>query len=370
MINTQYQVLNEITVRSSALLYNYTYFATQNPQARIAPVLKSNAYGHGLSLVAGYLDWAIAAPFFCVDSLYEAYELHKSGIKSDIFIMGYTHPANYQVWKSLPFIFAASDTETLITLNEHQPGARVHLKLDTGMHRLGFTPDELAELIVTLRNCPNLVIEGVFSHLSQADEPSKITYTKAQIALFKQMTSSLEAAGYHFTWRHIAATAGAQTIRDPYFNLIRLGLGLYGYSPFGGHTNEGRLERLVLKPALSLTTRIAKIKELVKGDKVGYGGTYVAKQKETIAILPLGYNEGVPRELSNRGSFYVSSGAACPIVGRVCMNMTTIKLPRGSRVKAGDLVTFDDIDHVAKSLGTISHAILTGLHPSIRRTLV
>lgn len=370
MVITQYRVLNEITVRASALLSNYAYFAALNPQAKIAPVLKSNAYGHGLTLVASHLDQALSAPFFCVDSLYEAYELHKSGIKTDILIMGYTHPDNYQVWKSLPFIFGAGDTATLIALNEHQPGARVHLKLDTGMCRLGFTQSGLPDLIKTLKSCPNLKVEGVFSHLSQADDPAKTTFTNRQIALFKQMAAVLEAEGYHFKWRHLAATAGAETIRDPYFNLIRLGLGLYGYSPFGPHTKEGRLERLALKPALTLTTHLAAIKQIKKGSAVGYGGTYQAKQEETIAILPLGYNEGISRGLSNLGYFSLANGAKCPVVGRVSMNMTTIRLARKSSVKVGDPVTFPPIQAVAQLLKTIPYTVLTSLHPSIRRTII
>ncbi len=370
MVKKTYQVLNEITVSESALIHNYDYFAGLNPQARIAPVLKANAYGHGLELVARVVDEIASTPFICVDSLYEAYELHKRGIKTPILIMGYTSPKNYNVWKKLPFSFTVFDTETLRSLNKHQPGARVHIKLDTGMCRLGLQTSQLADFIAELKQCTSLRVEGIFSHFSQADNPAKNTFTNNQIKIFKEMVTQLEKAGFRFKWKHLAATAGATSLHDPYFNLIRLGLGFYGYTPFGPHTKEGRLGRRMLKPALSLTTQIAQIKEIKAGDQVGYGGTYIAKQKETIAILPLGYNEGVSRRLSNRGVFTLEDGGVCPIIGNVSMDMTMIKLPKGGQVKVVDTATLDSIYNIAKLIETIPYTVLTGLHPSIRRRLV
>lgn len=370
MLNNEYKVLNQININSLALLHNFQYFAKLNAQAKIAPVLKSNAYGHGLGLVASFIDQNLSAPIICVDSLYEAYELYKLGIKSDILIMGYTLPDNYKVWKCLPFIFGISDIDSLKTLNKYQPNARIHIKLDTGMNRLGITQSQLLSFLQTLQTCTNLKVEGIFSHFSQADDPSKTTFTNRQIATFKKMTSTFEKAGYNFAWRHIAATSGAETLTDPYFNLIRLGLGFYGYSPFGPHTKEGRRQRQNLHPALTLETHLALIKLLDNRDSVGYGGTYHAKQKETMAILPLGYNEGISRDLSNQGNFYLPDGTACPIIGRISMNMTTIKLPRPISSKVGDPIFAPSIYEQAQLLHTIPYTILTSLHPSIRRILI
>jgi len=370
MVSRQYQVLNEITLDSSAIRSNYNYFAKLNPQSQVALVLKANAYGHGLTEIAGFVDTQLDAPFICVDSLYEAYELYKQGIKTRILIMGYTNPQNYAVWKKLPFSFAVFDITTLRALNKYQPGVKIHIKLDTGMCRLGLQPQDIPDFIKVLKQCNNLLVEGVFSHLSQADNPSKITFTNHQISRFKSMVHQFEAAGYKFSWKHIAATAGASFIRDPYFNLIRLGLGFYGYTPFGPHTKEGRVGKKMLKPALTLTTHISQIKEIAPRSEVGYGGTYTAKQRETIAILPLGYNEGISRELSNQEGFHLPSGISCPIIGRVSMDMTTIKLPRHTNVKVGDPVILDPIYQIAHNASTITYTILTGLHPSIRRTII
>lgn len=358
----QYQVLNEITVERAALIHNYNYFAELNPGVEIAPVLKANAYGHGLELVARVVDEIEGVPFICVDSLYEAYELHKKGITTPILIMGYTNPENYNVWKKLPFSFTVFDTETLRALSKYQPGARIHIKLDTGMRRLGLQKTDLSNFLTVLSKCSNLKVEGIFSHFSQADNPARIDFTNQQIARFKEMVTVFEEAGYSFNWKHISATAGATNIRDPYFNLVRLGLGFYGYSPFGESSD--------LRPALTLTTRIAQIKEIQAGDQVGYSGTYIAKRKETIAILPLGYNEGLSRNLSNRGIFFLKNGDACKIVGNVSMDMTMVKLPRGSQAKVGDELTLESVYNIARSIDTIPYTVLTGLHSSIRRRLV
>ena len=378
MVLQQYQVLNEITISKIALLNNYHFFVTQNPQAQIALVLKANAYGHGLVEIADFADHSIHPPFICVDSLYEAYELYKQGIRTQILIMGYTNPANYTVWKKLPFSFAVFDQMTLLALNKHQPGAKIHLKLDTGMCRLGLQSQDLLEFITTLKSCKNLVVEGIFSHLSQADNPSKKTFTNRQIARFKSMAAEFESAGYTFAWKHLAASSGSSFIRDPYFNLIRLGLGFYGYTPFGPHTKEGRVGRQELHPALKLTSHIAQVKTIPIGSEVGYTGTYRAKQKEQIAIIPLGYNEGIPRRLSNRGLVTLEDQSVCQIVGNVSMDMTTIRLPRNSTAKVGDEVIVisdnpqdpNSLSRHAQNIQDIEYTILTGLHPSIKRRLI
>lgn len=373
----QYKTLNQISISKSALIHNYEYFSKQNLHARVAPVLKSNAYGHGLDLLSSFIDREIKPSFVCVDSLYEAYELYKSGFRGDILIMGYTHPDNYSVWKKLPFIFSVYDTNTLKALSKYQPGARIHIKIETGMNRLGVTKGNLPSFIKALRSYPNLKIEGVFSHLSSADIPKKQTITKSQIESFKTMTTSLELEGFRFIWKHIQATAGATVVHDKYFNLIRLGLGFYGYSPFSAHTKLGIKQRKYLKPALTLESTIADIKNIDKGDRVGYSGTYIAKQSERIAILPIGYNEGIPWGLSNKGAF-ISNDTLCPVAGRISMNMTTIKLTRNAKSKVGDRVIIIDSDPTstaslysqAAKANEIPYTLLTRLHTSIRRILV
>jgi len=372
-----YQTLNEIIIDSSAIIHNYRYFQNFNPSSVICPVLKANAYGHGLHQIAQIVDHYLHSPYIMVDSLYEAYELYKQKIKTPVMIMGYTDPTNYSVWKKLPFTFTVYDIDSLQTLNKHQPGAKIHIKLDTGMCRLGIQPENLIQFIDVLKTCKNLKIEGIYSHLSQADDPKKTTFTNNQIKLFKNMVSIFENAGFSFKYKHLSATAGATIINDPYFNLIRLGLGFYGYTPFGPHTVKGREQRLQLKSALTFTSRIALIKSVHPGDRIGYGGTYQVKQDETIAILTAGYNEGLSRHLSNQASLLLNH-IQCPIVGNISMDMTTIKIPRTVQTKIGDHITIISPDinsscsvyKLAALLDTIPYTILTSLHSSIRRTVI
>jgi len=312
-----------------------------------------------------------------VDSLYEAYELYKNKIKNPIMIMGYTNPHNYSIWKKLPFTFTVYDIDSLLTLNKYQKGAKVHIKLDTGMCRLGIQKENLNEFISVLKTCKNLQIEGIYSHLSQADNPQKTTFTNNQIKLFKEMVSIFKKADFNFKYKHIAATSGASIPHDPFFNLIRLGLGFYGYSPFGPHSDTGREHRKNLKPALTFTSQIALIKTIHPGNQVGYGGTYIAKQDELIAILTSGYNEGISRDLSNKLSFTVNN-IQCPIIGNVTMDMTTIKIPRTIDVKVGDSVSIISpninsscsIYKISSILNTIPYTVLTNLHPSTKRIVI
>lgn len=378
MINNQYQVLNEILISGEALLHNYSYFAKLQPSSLIAPVIKSNAYGHGLIPVAKFIESNIKdIPFVCVDSLYEAYELTNNRINVPTLIMGYTNPQNYHTLRKLPYIFGISDLQSLISLGKHQPNETIHLELDTGMSRLGFSPKDIPVIIETLQVYPRLKIEGIYSHFSCADDPSKITITQKQITQFKLMATALEQAGLNFKYKHISATAGAESIFDPYFNLIRLGIGFYGYSPFAPRTSEGIKQRQVLKPSLTLTSHIAHLKTLEIGDHVGYGATYIAKQKEVIATLPLGYNEAISRDLSNIGVVTIKN-TICPIIGRVSMNMTTIKIPRTLTPQLNDLITViaDHVDapnslyKTSSLLHTIPYTLLTSLHSSIKRRVV
>lgn len=372
-----YQTLNEIAINSSALIDNYNYFQKLNPNTKICPVLKSNAYGHGLLPIAKFIDYHFKIPYIMVDSLYEAYELSKQKVKTPIMIMGYTDPQNYSVWKKLPFTFTVYDLNSLKTLNKYQKGAKIHIKLDTGMCRLGIQKDDIAEFILVLKTCHNLKVEGIYSHLSQADDPKKITFTNNQIKLFKKMVTLFEKAGFTFKYKHISATSGATTINDHYFNLIRLGLGFYGYSPFSSHSKEGRVQRLALKPALTFTSRLALIKQIHAGNQVSYGGTYTAKQDEIIGILTAGYNEGISRDLSNRASFLLFN-TECPVIGNIAMNMTTIKIPRTINASIGDKVTVispnidspNSIYKLSNILNTIPYTLLTGLHSSIKRIII
>jgi alanine racemase len=375
MLGRTYKVINEITLDAAAYRHNYAYYVDQ-AKLPIAPVLKANAYGHGLIPMSQLAD-TLHAPFLCVDSLYEAYELQKAHRKTPILILGYTFPENYHTFRSLSFSFAVSDFDSLAALAKYQPRAKIHLKLDTGMCRLGFLPNQLSILIKTIKRYPHLRIEGFFSHFSQADNLAKKPFTKQQVNLFKHMVGTLESADIHCSYKHIAATAGSSWASDPYFSFCRVGLGLYGYTPFPTNTTLGKKEHQQLHPVLEFVSHIVSLKTVDPSSEVSYGGTYTTTRKETLAVLGAGYAEGINRALSNQGVVTINH-RECPIVGNVCMDMTVVKIPKDHRVRIGnqaiiinrDLHATNNLYRISQLLHTIPYTVLTGLHPSIRRTII
>jgi alanine racemase len=372
----EYQNLNLIDVSHAALKNNFNYYQSLHPESVIAPVLKSNAYGHGLTLIAHFVDQKLQVPFICVDSLYEAYELEKAAIKTPVLIMGYTLPQNFTIKKNLShFHFSVFDLDTAQILNRYQPGVKIHLKIDTGMNRLGIKPSNIPRYIKELKKLNNLKVEGIFSHLSQADDTTIKSYTNKQIYTFKQSIALFEQAGFHFHWKHLFATSAASYLTDPDFNLIRLGLGFYGLSPLTrGSVHQSLTDKL--KPALSLATHLAQVKQIEKGSQISYGGTYRTKKPITIGILPLGYYDGIDHRLSNRG-FVKLKKTFCSILGNVCMNLTIIDITKVPNARVGDRVEIisnrarspNSINSIAQEINTIPYELLVKLAESTKRII-
>lgn len=376
---TSYQPLNKIEISKNRLVQNYKYLSSK--KIKIAPVVKSNAYGHGLVLVAKLLEEGCGdchVPFFCVDSIYEAYELLKTKIKTPILIMGYIEGENLRV-KKLPFSYAVSTLDLAEAINKYQPQAGVHIFVDTGMHREGIPLADLPQFITHLKQLPNINIEGLMSHLASADD-TKDPLNKLQIKNFQRAHDICKKNGIHPKWIHILNSDGLLYTSDVASNLpmvphrmcniARVGLALYGISKDPN-----------LKPVLTLKTKIIQIKNLQKGDRVGYDGTYTAKKPMTIGVLPLGYYDGADRRLSNKG-FVTIDGVGCPIIGLISMNVTTIDLskvknPFISQVISQEVIVYSNnpkdpnsIENAAKVCKTIPYEILVHLASSTRRVVV
>lgn len=358
-----YIPLNKIEISKDALIYNNNLLQKMHPNSGICPVLKSNAYGHGLKQVAQIFD-ELNCPFLIVDSLYEAYELHKLHIKTPILILGYTDPRNFSV-KPLPFHVAVFDIATARMLNACQKGCNVHLFVDTGMSREGISMNDLPLFLKELSSLKNLNVVGLCSHFADTDNMQSQKFTQQQIKQFKNALSLLQKYGYSPQWRHISASAGAYTINDPTFNMIRAGLAWYGI----GHIS--------LKPVLQFTSTLAQIKRIKKGEKIGYNCTYTAKKDMIIGLLPAGYYEGVDRRLSNKGSVKMRN-VACPIIGRVSMNMTTIDITDLPHPQIGETVVIyssnpQDLNSIAQAsqtAETIPYDLLVHLAHTVKREVV
>ncbi|HSW97528.1 MAG TPA: alanine racemase [Candidatus Saccharimonadales bacterium] len=364
----QYQTLNTIEISQSALVQNFKYLSGIS-NLKVAPVLKSNAYGHGLQLVAKVLDNE-DVPFFCVDSLFEAYELLKINIKTPIHIMGYTDPENVKV-KKLPFSFTVFDKEMLMTLNKYQPGSKIHIFIDTGLHREGIQVDDLPEFLEYIKSLKNISIEGLMSHFAMSDQFAD-PLTVDQVNNFQKAQLLVQQAGIQPKWIHIANSAGlllSKKYDGMLGNIARVGIATYGIG--------GELEDIHLKPALRALTKIGQIKHIKKGEKIGYDFTYTAKKDMVIGVLPYGYYDGMDRRLSNSG-FVTVDGILCPIIGRVSMNITTIDVSKVRQPQVGQTVIVysnnasdkNSIQHAGKLSGTIQRDLLVHLSESTKRILV
>lgn len=357
-----------IYIDKEAILHNLQEYRQAYPELEFAPVLKSNAYGYSLVPVARILD-SQKLPFLIVDSYYEARLLRDNNIKSPILIIGYVE-ANIILQSRLHKInFCITSLEQLRQLNNSKNRLNLHLKIDTGMHRQGIMISELDEAIKIFKQNPNLNLQGIASHLADADNSTSKS-VRQQLKQWGQIQEKLNQAFPNIAYNHISATAGViHTKSNNTHNLARLGLGLYGISIIDN-------SKVNLKPALSMQTIISGVKSIKKGDSVGYNNTFTAPRDVLIATIPAGYAEGVDRRLSNIGQVEVK-GIFCPIIGRVSMNITTIDVSKVPQVKLGDtviIISNDNsspisINNIAKICNTIPYEILVHIPAHLRRVL-
>jgi len=364
-----YTRLVEVVVHRASLLHNLRQYQQIHPACRVAPVLKSNAYGHGLVEVARVFDRP-ETPFLVVDGYYEALILRNEGIRTGILVIGYTATENIVACTLKGVAFTLLDLEQLRELSETLTvSRRFHLKLDTGMHRQGLLLAEQEAAFEAVRRNKNLVLEGLCSHLADADGPDA-AFTEQQIARWNQAVAAAREMFPGLKYLHLANTAGSAFAGRIEANVMRVGIGLYGINP-------SRHLTLDLKPALEVRSRVAAVKRIRQGDKVGYNVTYEAERDLTLAIIPTGYNSCVDRRLSNKGFFQINN-VVCPIIGRVSMNITTVDAEAVHGVKKGDPVTVvsahsedpNSVEHIAALCGTIPYVVLVNLSPLLRRRMV
>lgn len=371
--NSSYVPLNRIELSRSAVLSNVELVRIQNPGHSIIPVLKANAYGHGLVQMTELLN-DIDCSFLAVDGYFEAGQI-RDVTRHQILVMGYLRPENVRLVDTKKCSFVVQDIEGLVAFARLGKPVRIHLELNTGMNRLGLQPDELDEYLTTLREFPSLKLEGVMSHLADADNELDASYSEQQLNLFEQLLEQIKSRGFKPKFIHIAQTAGSVKVKSPNTNAIRLGIGLYGINPLA--QKDAKYPELnQLKPVLELKSTIIKVLQLNKGDRVSYNGIFTAPKAMKIGILPLGYYEGLPRALSNVG-IVLYQDKPLKIVGRVCMNHTMIELG-DNEVSVGtevtvfsrDLAHFNSINAICQKHSLFNYGLVTGLSSSIRRVIV
>jgi alanine racemase len=356
-----------IYIDKSAILDNLAAYRQACPELEFAPVLKSNAYGHSLVPVARILD-SQELPFLIVDSYYEARLLRDNNIQTPILIIGYVEPQIILKSRLARLSFCITSLEQLEQIAKSSRKLNLHLKIDTGMHRQGVLISQLEQGIQIIKNNRNLTLQGISSHLADADNVESKSVSK-QLKNWAKARDTILQNFPNIAYSHISATAGVLHTDNNSHNLARLGLGLYGIS-LADNT------KIKLKPALSMQTIISGVKKISKGDTVGYNDTFVAPRDMLIATIPAGYAEGVDRRLSNKGQVEVN-GILCPIIGRVSMNITTIDVSDVPAVKLGDTVTIisDDnaspisVSNIAKTCQTIPYETLVHIPAHLRRVI-
>lgn len=361
-----YEPLVKIILDGAQLTKNFRTFVSLREGLRIAPVLKSNAYGHGLLIVGKKLDTE-HPPFFVVDSYHEALMLKNEGIRSDVLVLGYTSPQNILNAKRGDVVFGIT---TMVQLEEISRSLRqkmrFHLKVDTGMHRQGIMQNELNDAISFIKKNPYIVLEGICSHFADADV-NESEITKKQIEIWNTIVETIKGKFSGLLYTHVEATAGTQYGGLIRANVARVGLGTYGI-------DSAKRDHLDIAPVMRMESIIAGVKKILPGECVGYNATFCAQQETVVATVPVGYFEGIDRRLSNAGFFKVK-GEYCPIVGRVNMNMTSIDVSRIKDIREGDTVEVvsnvpgdkNSVQSMAEICGTIPYEILVGIPERIRR---
>lgn len=361
------------------LEHNYRALRARTPQGcKFLGVIKADAYGHGAVPVSGTLS-ELGCEYLAVSNLEEAVQLRRGGIRTPILILGYTPPEYADTMVFMDLTQEIHSIDYARALEERLRGTNyilnVHLKLDTGMGRIGFLAygdhSELPQL-AAFSQLTHLRVEGVFTHFSVADSRREDDerYTALQYARFCDALAELDSCGIRPTLRHCANSA--VTILHPEYSLdmVRGGIALYGCAP--DVDCEGLLD---LRPVMTLRTTIAQIRDVAAGTPISYGRTFTAPRDLRMAVLPIGYADGLSRGLSGKVSFRLR-GQDVPVIGRICMDMCMVDITSVSDAKAGDELTlfgYDEdgvrvpVERLAQASGTISYEILCTLSKRIAR---
>jgi alanine racemase len=326
----------------------------------VMAVVKADGYGHGAVRVTRTV-LSSGASRLAVAYVQEALELREAGISAPVLILGNAPADSAETVIRHDLVQSVCDTvlpRALAALASADRPARVHVKVDTGMGRIGVMPEDTPDYVSFLRTLPNLIVEGIFTHFPKSDEADQ-AFTNGQIETFTGLLGELSARGIDIPLRHMANSGGVLAFPASYLNLVRPGIMIYGLYP-----SKEVARTIALREAMSLMTRIRFLKRVPPGTPISYGGTYVTKEAAMVATLPIGYADGYRRLLSNRYEALVR-GVRAPVIGRVCMDMTMIDVTHVRGARVGDEVVLMgrqgdqeiSIDDMADALSTINYEV-------------
>ena len=358
-----------LEVNLDALVHNLNHYRSKlTPGTKLMAMVKAFSYGSGSFEIANTLEHH-RADYLAVAYADEGVELRKAGIGLPIMVMNpeASGMAAILAYQLEPEVYSLRSLDLLVSavkrLKTSSGLVKIHVKFDTGMHRLGFSKEELPGLIDALREIPEIRVASAFSHLVGSDDPNLDDFTLQQIHDFTEMAERLKKSiGYGFL-RHILNSAGITRFPQARFEMVRLGISLYGIS-----SNEG--EQSALEPVTTLRTSVSQIINVKSGDSVGYNRSWTASRDSKIATIPIGYADGLDRKLSNGKGRFLINGKIAPVAGNVCMDMTMLDITDIEVKEGDDVLIFGrdwPISHLAEAIGTIPYEILTGVSARVKR---
>lgn len=365
-----------IEVNLDAIKHNVRQFRRWiGDDVKLLVAVKANAYGHGAVPVARAALEA-GADWFAVAFIDEGIELRQAGIDAPILVLGNAPVRSLKLAIQNRIILPIYSEEMVkamdIAAKELSMKATVHVKVDTGMGRLGVQPEQVVSFLECVKGYSNIEVDGMFTHFATSDEADKSYYEK-QVAVFNKVVQQVKDAGYEIPIIHSSNSAAAMEDPSQAFQMVRVGIGLYGLYP----SEEVDHTQIQLIPALSLKAKVVHLKELPPGSGVSYGKTYTTQKNEWIATMPVGYADGYSRQLSNRGWVLVN-GVRVPVVGRVCMDQIMVNVTEAMPVQVGDEVVVYgkqglaevSVDEVASWINTINYEVVCMLDRRIPRVYV
>lgn len=344
-----------------------------SPKTKFLAVVKSNAYGHG---IVGYAKEASKSgvDFFAVDSLEEALELRRAKIKESILVLGYVFPEQFKIAAEQNISVTISSLEslrTLVFLKAKKP-LKVHVKIDTGLHRQGFQGDDVEKVFSGIKKAGDkIIVEGLYTHFAAMETPSYIDYSRRQASELKKWQRAFALFGYK-PIVHSSASSGIVFSKEFHFDMVRGGVMLYGLWP--SREIKEAAPKTKLAPVLSWKSIVTEVKKVAAGERVGYDLTEKLNRDSVLAVVPLGYWHGIPRALSSRGEFLIR-GKRAKIVGRVSMDMSIVDVTDIRGAAVGDVVVVigrqgkDAVsaEEFAEKSMTINYEIVTRINPLIPR---
>ena len=348
-------------------------------KSKLCCAVKADAYGHGAPFISKFYE-ELGVDYLAVSNIEEAIELRNNGINVPILLLGYTPTDCVKILADNNFEQCVFSSEFAESLNEeaekHGVKIKIHIKIDTGMGRLGFcvkndSCDQILETIFNVCNLKNLIPHGIFTHFAIADEERGIAYTKKQFENFQYAIKYLEKKGIDFKFKHCSNSAAIFDYPEFKLDMVRAGVMLYGVSPACDISSYGLL------PLMSLKSIITQIKTVEKGDCISYGCTFKAEKRTRIATIPVGYADGLTRSYKDNGEIIVN-GKKYPIAGRICMDQLMIDIGDNEDIKAGDIVTIMGRDNgaeisaedIAEKVGTITYEIICSVSKRVPRVYI